>query len=51
MKLIKQWAARKGTLETQAEAATTAKKRHSEQKQKMIKKEEERHWLNLEKLE
>ena len=51
VKLIKQWTARKGTLESQAEEATTAKKRHAEQKLKMIKEEEERHRLNLEKLE
>ena len=51
VKLIKQWTARKEALETQAEEATTAKKRHAEQKQKMIKEEEERHRLNLEKLE
>ena len=51
VKLIKQWSARKAVLESQAEEATTAKKRHAEAKQKMIKEEEERHRLNLEKLE
>ena len=51
VKLIKQWTAKKEALEKQAEEATTAKKRHAEQKPKMIKEEEERHRLFLEKLE